>query len=208
MATLKGKGAFTDVPLIVREYSDPRRTSREPDGTIRGRFLDVQVDQSLLNPDTVRATGMNNAGVPADRAPHLVSETRTGKDGKPHVSHTEYYAESQYQAIVQAAGSNAADLSDGSGRIYGITASVFKNARGHVVVNTHKPMATTRNPRFGADTLLKQNEVTQAARDHMQAVRAQDAQDQAACQAPEQETPMDAFNTPAPDDEWADLDHA
>ena len=66
MAILRGQGAFKDVNLIV--FAPTNGSGKSKDGKTNGKYLDVQVDQSLKNPDKV-LTGE----VQADTNPHLTS---------------------------------------------------------------------------------------------------------------------------------------
>ena len=66
MANLHGKGAFENVSLIVKLPA--KGTIPAADGKKGARFLEIQVDQSLRNPDKV-ASGESKA----DTNPYLVS---------------------------------------------------------------------------------------------------------------------------------------
>ena len=51
MAILRRQGAFKDVNLIV--FAPTNGSGKSKDGKTNGKYLDVQVDQSLKNPDKV-----------------------------------------------------------------------------------------------------------------------------------------------------------
>ena len=159
----------------------------DKDGAIKGRYLDVQVDQSLKNADKVK-----DGKSPADSNPHLASYSKDHPNGGTYVDHRIYYSESQYQKMVEAAGKKAATLENGD-TVLGITADVRKNAQGQLIVATDKDMTATKNPHFGKTVLNKQASVTAAAKEHRTAVREAQAEAQAQAEAEAQneaETPF------------------
>lgn len=187
MATLRGQGAFKGVNLIVHAPAKSVVPDKDKDGAIKGRYLDVQVDQSLKNADKVK-DGTSSA----DSNPHLASYSKDHPNGGTYVDHRIYYSESQYQKMVEAAGKKAATLENGD-TVLGITADVRKNAQGQLIVATDKDMTATKNPHFGKTVLDKQASVTAAAKEHRTAVREAQAEAQAQAQAEAQnetETPF------------------
>lgn len=177
MATLRGQGAFKGVNLIVHAPAKSVVPDKDKDGAIKGRYLDVQVDQSLKNADKVK-----DGKSPADSNPHLASYSKDHPNGGTYVDHRIYYSESQYQKMVEAAGKKAATLENGD-TVLGITADVRKNAQGQLIVATDKDMTATKNPHFGKTVLDKQAAVTAAAKEHRTAVREAQAEAQAQAQA-------------------------
>ena len=177
MATLRGQGAFKGVNLIVHAPAKSVVPDKDKDGAIKGRYLDVQVDQSLKNADKVK-----DGKSPADSNPHLASYSKDHPNGGTYVDHRIYYSESQYQKMVEAAGKKAATLENGD-TVLGITADVRKNAQGQLIVATDKDMTATKNPHFGKTVLDKQASVTAAAKEHRTAVREAQAEAQAQAQA-------------------------
>lgn len=184
MANLHGKGAFENVSLIVKLPA--KGTVPAADGKQGARFLEIQVDQSLRNADKV-ASGESKA----DTNPYLVSYNKEHPDGGKYVSHRDKYWENQFEAIEAAAkdpepkdpkhpNDKIVTLDNGD-KIYGIQASLTKNARGNLMIDTTKPMSRTRNPYFGRNTLEKQEAVTQAAKSERAVAR------EAAKSAPEKE---------------------
>lgn len=187
MATLKGQGAFKGVNLIVHAPAKSVVPDKDKDGAIKGRYLDVQVDQSLKNADKVK-----DGKSPADSNPHLASYSKDHPNGGTYVDHRIYYSESQYQKMVEAAGKKVTTLENGD-TVLGITADVRKNVQGQLIVATDKGMTATKNPHFGKTVLDKQASVTAAAREHRTAVREAQAEAQAQAQAEAQneaETPF------------------
>ena len=191
MANLHGKGAFENVSLIVKLPA--KGTIPAADGKKGARFLEIQVDQSLRNPDKV-ASGESKA----DTNPYLVSYDKEHPNGGKYVSHRDKYWENQFKAIEAAAkdpepkdpkhpNDKIVTLDNGD-KIYGIQASLTKNARGNLMIDTTKPMSRTRNPYFGRNTLEKQEAVTKAAKDARAASR------EAAKAAPEKENVAEAEN--------------
>lgn len=187
MATLRGQGAFKGVNLIVHAPAKSVVPDKDKDGAIKGRYLDVQVDQSLKNADKVK-----DGKSPADSNPHLASYSKDHPNGGTYVDHRIYYSESQYQKMVEAAGKKVTTLENGD-TVLGITADVRKNVQGQLIVATDKGMTATKNPHFGKTVLDKQASVTAAAREHRTAVREAQAEAQAQAQAEAQneaETPF------------------
>lgn len=161
MANLKGQGSHKDVSLIVEVMH----------GNDKGKFLTVQIDQSLKNPESVRS-GKSTA----DTNPYLVSKEVEHPNGGKYVSHMAFYQNSQIDKILAAA--KEAKLPDGKS-IYGLKATVFpqvgedkKPNFNALVIDTKKPMEATANPRFGKTTLEKQAAVMSAAKDHAKAEKA------------------------------------
>lgn len=174
MAYLRGKGAFSNRSLIVTSpkagivYED--KTKKD---VIKGRFLDVQVDQSLMNPDKVREGKGPEAGketksgamtIAPQTNPHLVSNEVDHPNGGTYVNHRTYYTEEQYQSMAKAAGKKSFKTDKGD-QVLGIQANLTKNAKNELIVNTAKPMSATRNPYFGKNVLKNQDAVTKAARE-------------------------------------------
>lgn len=174
MANLRGKGAFEDVSLIVKLPA--KGTLPGKDSKQSARFLEIQVDQSLKNPAKV-ASGESKA----DSNPYLVSYNKTNpQTNSAYTSHRDKYWESQFESIEKAAGDKAVTLDNGD-KLYGITASLTKNAHGNLIVDTNKSMGPTKNPRFGANVLDKQAAVTKAAKE----VRAKEREADKQADAPE-----------------------
>jgi hypothetical protein len=167
MATLRGQGAFQGVNLIVHA---PAKGVVMKDGKETGRFLDVQVDQSLKNADKVKS-----GEAQADSNPHLASYEAKGKQGNTFVSHRVFYSEKQMEAIKAAAGKKVATLENGDA-VYGIKADVMKNSKGQLLINTEHDMTPSKNPYFGKNVLDKQNAVTGAAKEYRTAQRAAEAE--------------------------------
>lgn len=191
MANLRGEGAFKGVNLIV--HAPANRVVKNEDGTIKGRYLDIQVDQSMVSPDKV-AEGKKEV----DSNPHLASVRKDHPNGGTYVDHKAYYSESQYQAMVAAAKTvegkqrpKVANLENGD-TVLGITADVQKNASNQLIVATNKPMTANHgNSRFGKTILERQAAVTAAAKDVRAARRAEKAAEieaQAESKAPEAES--------------------
>ncbi|MDO4595509.1 MAG: hypothetical protein Q4B30_00820 [Coriobacteriaceae bacterium] len=177
MANLRGEGAFKGVNLIV--HAPANRVVKNEDGTIKGRYLDVQVDQSMVSPDKV-AEGKREV----DSNPHLASVRKDHPQGGTYVDHKAYYSESQYQAMVAAANTvdpnkkqrpKVATLENGD-TVLGIVADVRKNASKQLIVATDKPMTANHgNSRFGKTVLDRQAAVTAAAKEVRAARRAEKA---------------------------------
>lgn len=189
MANLRGKGAFENVSLIVR--LPEKGTIPATDEKKGARFLEIQVDQSLRNAEKV-ASGESKA----DTNPYLVSYKKEHPNGGEYVSHRDKYWENQFQAIEAAAkdpdpkdpkhpNDKIVTLDNGD-TLYGIQASLTKNARGNLMIDTTKPMSRTRNPYFGRNILEKQEAVTKAAKEARAASR------EAAKSAPEPEVTAEA----------------
>lgn len=171
MANLRGQGAFKGVNLIVHA---PAKGVVVKNGKETGRFLDVQVDQSLYSPDKVKS-----GEIKVDTNPHLASQQVEHPNGGTYVSHRAFYATSQVEAMMAAAGDKKTKQLDNGDTAFGIQADVMKNAKGQLLVATDKPMAATKNPRFGKNILEKQATVTAAAKE------ARAAEIEAAKNAPE-----------------------
>lgn len=184
MATLKGKGAFQNVNLIVHK---PHNAVVEKDGKNVGAFLDVSVDQSLKNPDKIKI-----GKAEADTNPHLASHTQEHPNGGTYVSHRVFYAQSQLDAMKEAAGKKAATLENGD-EVYGVQADVMKNAKGQLIVNTAKDMGPTKNPYFGKTVLDKQEATILAAREYrdtkIEASRTAQVEPEVETEAPEMDQP-------------------
>ena len=189
MANLRGKGAFENVSLIVR--LPEKGTIPATDEKKGARFLEIQVDQSLRNAEKV-ASGESKA----DTNPYLVSYKKDHPNGGEYVSHRDKYWENQFQAIEAAAkdpdpkdpkhpNDKIVTLDNGD-TLYGIQASLTKNARGNLMIDTTKPMRRTRNPYFGRNVLEKQEAVTKAAKEARAASR------EAVKSAPEPEVTAEA----------------
>lgn len=160
MAILRGQGAFKDVSLIV--FAPTNGSGKSKDGKTNGKYLDVQVDQSLKNPDKV-LTGEAQA----DTNPHLTSRKVQHPSGGEYVSHRVFYKQSQLEAIANAAGKNYTHEINGEkpGTVYGVCASLLKNAKGELLIDTSKEMTHTKNPKFIKTILERQAAVTTAARE-------------------------------------------
>lgn len=189
MANLRGKGAFENVSLIVR--LPEKGTIPATDEKKGARFLEIQVDQSLRNVEKV-VSGESKA----DTNPYLVSYKKDHPNGGEYVSHRDKYWENQFQAIEAAAkdpdpkdpkhpNDKIVTLDNGD-TLYGIQASLTKNARGNLMIDTTKPMSRTRNPYFGRNILEKQEAVTKAAKEARAASR------EAVKSAPEPEVTAEA----------------
>lgn len=160
MATIHGYKSLENKNLIVyRSFND-----NAPSGMCT---LTVQVDQSLLNFEKVK-TGEKKA----DSNPYLT--TMTLKNG--FVTHALRYTEKQFEQIKKAAGDNIRNVSlsqcsrKATGQIYGINASLVITENGFAI-DTTKPMTETKNHWFGMNTLVKQNEVTKAAKEYRKLVK-------------------------------------
>ena len=160
MAILRGQGAFKDVNLIV--FAPTNGSGKSKDGKTNGKYLDVQVDQSLKNPDKV-LTGESQA----DTNPHLTSRKVQHPSGGEYVSHRVFYKQSQLEAIANAAGKNYTREIKGEkpGTVYGVRASLLKNAKGELLIDTSKEMTHSKNPKFTKTILERQAAVTTAARE-------------------------------------------
>ena len=160
MAILRGQGAFKDVNLIV--FAPTNGSGKSKDGKTNGKYLDVQVDQSLKNPDKV-LTGEAQA----DTNPHLTSRKVQHPSGGEYVSHRVFYQQSQLEAIANAAGKNYTRGIKGEkpGTVYGVRASLLKNAKGELLIDTSKEMTHSKNPKFTKTILERQAAVTTAARE-------------------------------------------
>ena len=203
MAYLRGKGAFSNRSLIVTSpkagivYEDKAKKD-----VIKGRFLDVQVDQSLMNPDKVREGKGPEAGketksgamtIAPQTNPHLVSNEVDHPNGGTYVNHRTYYTEEQYQSMAKAAGKKSFEPDKGD-QVLGIQANLTKNAKNELIVNTAKPMSATRNPYFGKNVLKNQDAVTKAAREFRDVQR---EAEQAEAEAPQ----MDAAEAQMDDEQ-------
>ena len=189
MANLRGKKIATDTfPMLVE--MNPKRVQKDNEGNIVSRYLDVQLDQSMRNPDKVKS-----GEVQVDSNPHLVSNKVAGKDGNEYVSHTMRYSESQYQKMVEGAGKKNTTLENGN-QVLGITGSVQYNANKEFFVNTKKPIEPNKgNIHFGKNVMDKQAAVTAAATEvRLASSEADKAKDETGLTAPEAETP--AVDTP------------
>lgn len=182
MATLTGENSWKQVPLIVHctpksiiHKKNPETGERGDDQPIEGRFLEIQVDQSLKNPDKIRS-----GEAQADSNPFLNSEKQrwtdktTGED-REITSHRKWYSEAQYQKMLAAGKSVAIDEPNGigQGELISLKADLGRSVQTKdVIVMTTHAMSPGSNPQFGKNTLQKQREVTQAARDYRDAQRA------------------------------------
>lgn len=187
MATLKGPGSMQGISLIVHA---PAKSVKEKDGKIIGRYLDVQVDQSLKNHDKI-LSGESKA----DPNPHLASYTVKHPDGGTYTAHTTFYSQSQIEAMEKAAGSKVVTLDNGD-RVFGIEADVKPNIKKELIVATNKPMGPTKNRQFGEDILEKQAKVTSVAKEARDAAyagraarEAQEVEAEAPDKAAQQEGP-------------------
>lgn len=188
MANLRGKGAHKDVSVIFEVMGK----------NDKGAFVNVQVDQSLKNPDKVR-----DGSSVADTNPYLVSREVEHPQGGTYVDHSLFYQNSQLEQMMDVAKETAKP--DGKA-IYGIKASVFpqKGENGkpdfsRLVIDTSKPMEQTANPRFGKNTWENQMAVQEAARDaakEKRAERVKNIQAEAENQGAEMEAPEMAVDEP------------
>lgn len=174
MAILRGQGAFTQRDLLVHCAPKSVVYEKDEDGkptdTIKGRYLDIQIDQSKLDPEKV-ASGKQAA----DTNPYLCSEKKHFKDPNTgnevdFVSHRTFYSESQYQAMKDAADKKVATVAEpkgGEGEVLGIVADLGKpNSKSRdVIVRTDRPMSALKHAHFGKNILEKQAAVTMAAKD-------------------------------------------
>ena len=128
MANLRGQGAFQGVNLIVHA---PAKGAVVKNGKETGRFLDVQVDQSLKSVDKIKS-GEGKA----DTNPHLASFETEHPNGGTYVSHRVFYSASQVEAMANAAGDKKTKELDNGDTVYGIQADVMKNAKGQLLVAT------------------------------------------------------------------------
>lgn len=192
MATLKGKDSWKDVPLIVTchengiLYNKNEKTGeRDPEAGVYGRYLTVQVDQSLLDPEKVRS-----GEKPADPNPYLNTERKTWQDDKGEdrsfTDHSKFYHESVYQQMLAAA--SKGPKGDGKAKkvasietprgakmeILGIRGNLGKDSRTKemfVLSGEDYPIVCNTNPKFGQTVLERQKAVTSAARDYRDAQR-------------------------------------
>lgn len=151
MANLHDKNAFTDRSLIVT-------VQKELDND-KGAFLIAQIDQSLKSPEKV-ASGEAKA----DSNPYLNSAEKTfqGKDGNDinYIDHSQYYSKGQLDAMRAVAKSTTIEGKE----VLGINASLMRNAKKEILINTKKDLGPTKNPHFGAPVLSSQEAVTSAAK--------------------------------------------
>ena len=171
----KGAGSLKDVSLIVIVPQG------ELGNTKTGKMIEIQKDQSLMNPDRVITGAQQKAAMSkqnskgeaqnvADTNPYLVSKERTIENEKgelTYVDHKLNYATSQIDKIVEAAGDKNFEL-EKDGRmftVYGIKADlrITKDGKGFAV-DTSKEMSPSDNKHFGIEMLEKQEAVTQAAK--------------------------------------------
>lgn len=175
----RGKGALNDVSLIVTIPEEGYEVQKNE--KLTGKMIEVQVDQSLMNPEKVEKGEQQKAGMDryvktgeaqniADTNPYLESKTvkvEKGADGKPFefVTHNSFYSVEQVEDIIKAAGDKKfeADINGKKCSVLGVKANLlFSN--GKTVINTKKPMAPTANKQFGKEILAKQEAVTKAAK--------------------------------------------
>ena len=176
MAYLRGKGQFNDVPLIVNFPAKGRVSGK--DGNEDAIYLEIQVDQSLRNPDKV-AKGDVKKGegiVPIQTNPYLVSYDKPHPDGGTYVAHRDRYWPNQLEKIEKAATASDPKLSkivkcDNGDVLYGIRANLMQNTRGNLVIDTSKEIKISDNPHFGKNILDKQAAVTKAAKAYRDATR-------------------------------------
>lgn len=189
MVKLRGKGSLQAQSLIVSlpkngEYIAKKGPNK---GKLAGYFADVQLDQTLKNPDHVK-----DGKTAAQTDPHLVSSrVKYEKGGKTQYStnHRIFYSKSQVDKMREAAnavkkGAKGKVQQYGDPEkdpkhaveVLGIKADLIPTNKG-LVVNTSKPMEPTGNYTFGKNILERQNAVTKAAQAHENAVyEAQKAQ--------------------------------
>lgn len=150
MATIKGLGAVKERSLIVIV----------PEGADKSRHpVDVQIDQSLFNPDKI-ASGAKSA----DPNPHL------------GLSSPQYYSPDQVVKMREAAGDKVfkAEIDGKMYEILGIKADLIRASNGKgFVVNTAAPMGPTANRQFGENTLIAQTKVTEAVINRNSELRAE-----------------------------------
>lgn len=170
MANLRGKGAWTSKDMIVKISTEP---VKDKDGNeIKGRFVEVQMDQSNYNPATVE-TGKNKMReIPPQKDPYLVTNEVTKADGNKYLSHNAYYTPDQVDKIVKGAGdkhfSMTSPTTGKSYDVYGINASLMVAHKGDpekqkVIINTKKEITETTNKKFDENILTRQFAVTKAA---------------------------------------------
>lgn len=184
------KEELQDRPLIV----EVKNRAYNKDGSLRGAYVDVQLDTSLYNPETVRETGADKDGNPITVGnPHLTSIRKERGDGKGmYTDHTVFYQASQLDGLLKAAQSSKIDKvvrdEKGEVKVMGVQASLVpctqkidgKNTTVGLVIDTSKPMSATRNPQFGKNTLEKQQAVHDALNDFKQKERQANAPEQTA----------------------------
>jgi hypothetical protein len=185
-----------DNPMNLLIEMNPSRVQKDNNGAIVARYLTVQVDQSLRNPDKVRDGSSPVAPGQVDSNPYLASATKTGKNGSEYVEHAVNYKESQYQKMLEAAGNKKTVVSktkaDGTAfdvEVLGVKGIVTFNSAKLGILNTAAPMEASTNPRFGKTILSKQAAVTAAAKEVREAAI---AERKGAVPAPEQENEAQA----------------
>lgn len=162
MARLQGAGSHKDVSVLFEIMGQNEK----------GAFVNVQVDQSLKNPDKIRE-GKSQA----DSNPYLVSREVDHPNGGKYVDHTLFYQNSQIEKMKE--GAKATVKPDGKA-LYGAKVTVFpqKGESGkanfsRMVIDTKKPIEPTANPRFGKTTWDKQMAVNEAAKAYAKEKRAE-----------------------------------
>lgn len=165
----EGKGSMTQQSLIVHMPPNGIVYAKDKEGNptkgIKGRYLDIQLDQSLRKPEKI-AQGQVK-GIQKD--PHLTNANAhfKAKDGKTKyfTSHREFYSTEQIDKMQKAAGKKIVTGKDKSVTM-GITANIMSKAPGHFIINTSKEMGPTKNPYFGKNIMEKQDAVTKAMQDY------------------------------------------
>ncbi|MGW6600521.1 hypothetical protein [Streptomyces sp. NPDC055036] len=128
MASLRGKGAMTEVNLIAKVY----KNGVTKDG--RTHYADVQIDA-------------RDARGPEQTSLHLRSDRTRGDDGKIHYNNGAPYSTGQIEEIARAAGPNTKPIlnKDGNeiGTLYGFKGNVMPATHGTgLVVNTKSVKAS------------------------------------------------------------------
>ena len=113
----------------------------------KGQYLDVQLNAADVRPNT-----------PEDGHANLHAVTRKDKGGR--TSHESFYANSQFEAIKQAAGDKIQPVMSTKepgtqiGTVYSVKADLVYGKGGGLAINTEKPMAA--GPDIPANILKQQ----------------------------------------------------
>lgn len=170
MANLKGPGSMKAVNLIAVTYPN----SVTKDG--KSRYLDVQIDAR----DT-RGPGQTNL--------HLVTERVKDKEGKPRINNGAPYSTAQFEAITEAAGTNAVTLKNGA-MVYSLKADLMPSSRKSGLVLNSK---TVEASEFTIDDKVLDNQFASA-----KAAKAAKEADAEQAKAPEASAPQAEAEAAAP----------
>lgn len=170
MANLRSNAGGTSKRNLIVDFYN-KNAVKDDKGQVKGYYVDAQLDQSLMKPDTVKEGKGGKSGVQLpDSNPHLNSRERKSLDGKStYVDHRFFVSKTALDKMYKA--SEGKNFIENKGTedqriVMGINADLFINKDKEVVINTAKEMGPTTNPQFGKTVLDKQEAVTKAKKEY------------------------------------------